>query len=348
MEDTVQSAIRDLCELIVKYDQHDRASTIKGATPVVSGNPINYNLVKGIDINDGTKSIGTIYKRLALITHPDKRGNEDDLTILNNAVEMLRNDPDAINQVLMKLMEIQTPSVGPTIGEPSATPRATGDDSFAWRSFKQRKAEQYASASKFGKRKTDVEPEVVSKNAKLDGNASLNFEAAMNNFIREYIQFFTLNPLNGETNGEIDPYFYAKNRIENAYPGVTVLPFDGDNEETFNANIKNYVKGVRGSQLPSFVGKFEVVKSYNVKRVATEEEKRGAIAQIDKKIEERRQVISAQPRTAYSSITKRPYKSSVVSSYRKGGSKTKRNRKQTKAKRNKSKRKRSRNTRHHR
>jgi hypothetical protein len=311
--DTLQGAVQGLCTLIEKYDQHERAIAIKGVTPIVSGKLINYNLIKGIDINDSAKSIRTIYKRLALITHPDKGGNKNDLTILNNAVEMLRDDPGAINQVLMNLMQSRQTKRGDTQVE---LPFA---DTFP--------SENYAA------KKSPVDIPVAN--------------AIMNDFIQMYFRFYQLRRHNAPTSGEIDPYFYAKNAIETTYPGVTVLPFDGDNEETFNANIKNYVEKGEGS-LPSFeefVRKFEVVKSYNVKRIATQEEKQRAIAQIDENILKRQQVTRAAQSPAYLSVTKRPYQSSVTAAFRKGGSKTKRKQTKIKRNRNKTNRKRSRKTR---
>ena len=287
-EDAVQSAVQDLCALIVKYDQHDRALTIKGEVPVISGKRINYNLVKGVDANDSKKSIGTIYKRLALITHPDKGGNEADLTIVNNAVAILKNEQNSITDVLTSLTLAQQPNSGDSQTESSFVPTPQSDLSVA----------------------------------------STKYDQIMNDFIRMYVMFYQLRQRGAQTSGEIDPYFYAKNAIETTYPGVTVLPYNGDNEETFNALIQKGVNRGNGEPLPSFVDKFEVVKSYNVQRGATEEKKRQAVDRFDESNKKRQMLISAQPSTAYSISAKRPYKSSVASFYRKGGSKNKQHQKQ--------------------
>lgn len=344
MEDPVQT----FCDLIVKYDS-DKGANAKaiGDFPVSErGVPINYNLVKGIDVSNSEKSIGTIYKRLARSTHSDKTKNgTDDFKNLSNAVEALREDPNGIIKVLEKLLEMQTPT---TIGESSATPRAnfnvlySNPREYEWRPFTQRNADAAAAAASAAKRKEQEEFDKKRKSdyqsSNEDDSASLYFETAMNAFIREYINFLTLDPSKRQTTGEIDPYFYAKNKIENTYPGVTILPFDGDNEETFNANIKMYLSKIPGSQLPSFEGKFEAVKSYNVKRTATKEEKQDAFARFDRNIAEDK-LNSSKRRTdsKYQSSTF-AYPIPTIPKKKSGGSKTK-------AKRNKSKRKRSRKTR---
>ncbi len=354
-----QDPVQDFCELIVKYNDHDRAVKVEGEFPNISGTIIEKNLVKGLDPRVAEDPIKQIYKRLALITHPDKGGNEKDFKQNNNAYEKLKNSPSSIQDVFSNLLGDKKP---PREMSAPIQRQAPARDLYEWQpSFDPYLKKKRGADKSFSEKITPDEPINVGDESKSNKPSSLNKDSAMNLFIYEYFNFYKKNPSKGETFGEIEPYLYAKRMVEIIFRGFTVLPFDGVGEEMFNDHVKNFVlhttpildgdktnysiPNVNSSVLREFIIHFEIVNSYNAIRPPTETEIRIAMAKIDDNISWRREINQVK-RPSTGSNFKRAYVSSVLGPQKKiGGSKTKRKRNRTNTKRKRDKQKQSRKTR---
>jgi len=245
----VGCAAETLCGLIDKYDDEVVDKFIDELPFLFEGNQINYNFVKGLDDQD---PIGKLYKRMARIIHPDKSDDNKeertkDFQDLNNAVVTLRSNPGAFNLLCSKLLLARPPlsslreSTSST--ENVAVARAPVFKTESCNLYNENKEKYTATTCRQEQTKRqkknsgDVEIPLTIDETDKDENDS---ERAMKIFIDAYYDFFSKTTAL-ETGGEIDPYFFAKGRVEkNTQNRMTVLPFNGEPiyETGFNGRVE--------------------------------------------------------------------------------------------------------------